>query len=67
MRPAPPPVRDGLGPALVRLRGGLVVDEFRARWGASAAAKVVAGEVVLPDGTQKVPTHPFVQLTPIGG
>jgi tRNA pseudouridine32 synthase/23S rRNA pseudouridine746 synthase len=44
-------VRDGLGPARVRLRGGLVVDEFRARWGAFAAAKVLAGEVVLPDGT----------------
>jgi tRNA pseudouridine32 synthase/23S rRNA pseudouridine746 synthase len=44
------PVRDGLGPARVRLRGGVVVDEFRARWGASAAAKVLAGEVVLPDG-----------------
>ncbi len=51
MRPAPLPVRDGLGPARVRLRGGLVVDEFRARWGAAAAAKVLAGEVVLPDGT----------------
>lgn len=45
------PVRDGLGPARVRLRGGLVVDEFRDRWGADAAAKVLAGEVVLPDGT----------------
>ncbi|HEY6648050.1 MAG TPA: pseudouridine synthase [Mycobacterium sp.] len=43
-------MRDGLGPARVRLRGGLVVDEFRARWGVSAAAKVIAGEVVLPDG-----------------
>ena len=47
-RAAPLPVRDGLGPARVRLRGGLVIDEFRARWG--AAAKVLAGEVVLPDG-----------------
>lgn len=44
-------MRDGLGPARVRLRGGLVVDEFRARWGVDAAAKVLAGEVVLPDGT----------------
>ena len=44
-------MRDGLGPARVRLRGGLVVDEFRARWGGEAAAKVLAGEVVLPDGT----------------
>jgi tRNA pseudouridine32 synthase/23S rRNA pseudouridine746 synthase len=50
LTPAPLPVRDGLGPARVRLRGGVVVDEFRARWGASAAAKVLAGEVVLPDG-----------------
>lgn len=51
MRPAPLPVRDGLGPARVRLLGGVVVDEFRSRWGAEAAAKVLAGEVVLPDGT----------------
>jgi tRNA pseudouridine32 synthase/23S rRNA pseudouridine746 synthase len=43
-------VRDGLGPARVRLHGGVVFDEFRARWGAEAAAKVLAGEVVLPDG-----------------
>jgi tRNA pseudouridine32 synthase/23S rRNA pseudouridine746 synthase len=28
-----------------------VVDEFRARWGAQAAAKVLAGEVILTDGT----------------
>jgi tRNA pseudouridine32 synthase/23S rRNA pseudouridine746 synthase len=49
-RAAPLPVRDGLGPARVRLHGGVVVDEFRARWGASAAAKVLAGEVVLPGG-----------------
>ena len=27
-----------------------MVDEFHARWGAEAAAKVLAGEVVLPDG-----------------
>jgi tRNA pseudouridine32 synthase / 23S rRNA pseudouridine746 synthase len=51
LRSAPLPVRDGLGPARVRLRGGLVVDEFRSRWGDAAAAKVLAGEVVLPDGT----------------
>jgi tRNA pseudouridine32 synthase/23S rRNA pseudouridine746 synthase len=49
-RVAPLPVRDGLGPARVRLRGGLVVEEFRARWGDDAAAKVLAREVVLPDG-----------------
>ena len=51
MKPAPLPVRDGLGPARVRLRGGSVVEEFRSRWGSEAAAKVLAGEVVLPDGT----------------
>jgi tRNA pseudouridine32 synthase/23S rRNA pseudouridine746 synthase len=51
LKPAPLPVRDGLGPARVRLRGGLVVEEFRSRWGSQAAAKVLAGEVVLPDGT----------------
>jgi tRNA pseudouridine32 synthase / 23S rRNA pseudouridine746 synthase len=51
VRPAPLPARDGLGPARVRLHGGSVVDEFRSRWGADAAAKVLAGEVVLPDGT----------------
>jgi len=45
------PVRDGLGPARVRLQGGSVIDEFRSRWGVDAAAKVLAGEVVLPDGT----------------
>jgi tRNA pseudouridine32 synthase/23S rRNA pseudouridine746 synthase len=56
LRPAPLPVRDGLGPARVRLRGGLVVDEFRSRWGDEAAAKVLAGEVVLPDGTVVTPT-----------
>lgn len=28
-----------------------MVDEFRSRWGDGAAAKVLAGEVVLPDGT----------------
>ncbi|MGX9790209.1 pseudouridine synthase [Mycobacterium sp. MMS18-G62] len=50
MRPAPLPVRDGLGPARVRMRGGLVVDEFLNRWGPDAAAKVRAGEVILGDG-----------------
>ncbi|GAB7145037.1 pseudouridine synthase [Mycobacterium riyadhense] len=46
MRPAPLPVRDGLGPARVRLRGGGVLDELNARFGAAARAKVLAGEVV---------------------
>jgi tRNA pseudouridine32 synthase / 23S rRNA pseudouridine746 synthase len=49
-------VRDGLGPARVRLRGGSVVDEFRARWGDDAAAKVLAGEVVCADGTMVTAT-----------
>ncbi len=50
MRPAPLPVRDGLGPARVRLRGGPVHDELTARFGAAAGAKVLAGEVVDADG-----------------
>jgi len=43
-------VRDGLGPARLRLRGGSVVEEFRARFGPAAAAKVLGGEVVDADG-----------------
>ena len=50
MRPAPLPVRDGLGPARLRLRGGSVFDEFRTRFGSGAAAKVLAGEVFGADG-----------------
>ncbi|OBH76735.1 pseudouridine synthase [Mycobacterium scrofulaceum] len=50
MRPAPLPVRDGLGPARVRLRGGPVLAELTARFGASARSKVLAGEVVDADG-----------------
>lgn len=50
MRPAPLPVRDGLGPARVRLRGGPVLAELIARFGAPARAKVLAGEVVGADG-----------------
>lgn len=51
MRPAPLPVRDGLGPARVRLRGGQVLAELTTRFGARARAKVLAGEVVAADGT----------------
>lgn len=47
---APLPVRDGLGPARVRLRGGPVAAELSARFGESARAKVLAGEVVCADG-----------------
>jgi tRNA pseudouridine32 synthase/23S rRNA pseudouridine746 synthase len=50
IRAAPLPVRDGLGPARLRLRGGSVVDEFRVRFGPAAAARVRAGEVVDADG-----------------
>ncbi|OBJ58178.1 pseudouridine synthase [Mycobacterium sp. 1423905.2] len=50
MRPAPLPVRDGLGPARVRLRGGPVLAELTARFGAPARAKVLAGQVVDADG-----------------
>ncbi|OBJ18461.1 pseudouridine synthase [Mycobacterium sp. 1245801.1] len=50
MRPAPLPVRDGLGPARVRLRGGQVLAELTARFGARARAKVLAGDVVAADG-----------------
>ena len=50
-RPAPLPVRDGLGPVRVRLRGGAVLVELASRFGEDAAAKVLAGEVVCADGT----------------
>ncbi|WP_217156195.1 pseudouridine synthase [[Mycobacterium] fortunisiensis] len=49
LRQRPPlPVRDGLGPARLRLLGGNVYDELQTRFG--IGAKVLAGEVVLPDG-----------------
>jgi tRNA pseudouridine32 synthase / 23S rRNA pseudouridine746 synthase len=50
-RRAPLPVRDGLGPARVRLRGGAVLVELADRFGEAAAAKLLAGEVVCADGT----------------
>lgn len=43
-------MRDGLGPARVRLRGGPVLAELTARFGAQARVKVQAGEVVDADG-----------------
>ncbi|QZT58365.1 pseudouridine synthase [Mycolicibacterium austroafricanum] len=49
-RPAPLPVRDGLGPARVRLRGGAVLVELADRFGEAAAAKVLNGEVFTADG-----------------
>lgn len=50
MRPAPLPVRDGLGPARVRLHGGAVLAELTTRFGEQARAKVLSGEVVDADG-----------------
>lgn len=50
VRPAPLPVRDGLGPARVRLRGGAVLAELAARFGERARVRVLAGEVVDADG-----------------
>jgi tRNA pseudouridine32 synthase/23S rRNA pseudouridine746 synthase len=51
-RAAPLPVRDGLGPARVRLRdGGSVMAELVSRFGEAAGVKVLAGEVVDADGT----------------
>jgi tRNA pseudouridine32 synthase / 23S rRNA pseudouridine746 synthase len=50
VRPAPLPVRDGLGPARVRLFGGPVPAELETRFGEQARVKVLAGEVVDADG-----------------
>jgi len=50
LKSAPLPVRDGLGPARVRLHGGPVLSELTARFGESARAKVLAGQVVDADG-----------------
>ena len=50
MKPAPISVRDALGPARVRLHGGPVLAELVGRFGAQAAALVLAGEVVDADG-----------------
>jgi hypothetical protein len=46
-----------------RIEGTVTNPATGQRYHLQAAYRVV----VLPDGTQKVPTHPFVQLTPIGG
>jgi tRNA pseudouridine32 synthase / 23S rRNA pseudouridine746 synthase len=43
-------VRDGLGPARLRLRGGSVLEELCGRFGPAAAAKLTAGEVVDASG-----------------
>jgi tRNA pseudouridine32 synthase/23S rRNA pseudouridine746 synthase len=55
VRPAPLPVRDGLGPARVRLRGGAVLVELADRFGESVAAKVFDGGVLTADGSAVTP------------
>jgi tRNA pseudouridine32 synthase / 23S rRNA pseudouridine746 synthase len=50
LRAAPLPPRDGLGPARLRVRGGPLGEELRARFGPQVAAKASAGEVVDPNG-----------------
>ena len=55
-RPAPLPLRDGLGPARVRLRGGAVLVELADRFGDGAAEKVLSGEVVDADGVVITPS-----------
>lgn len=60
-------MRDGLGPARVRLRGGAVLVELADRFGEAAAAKVLGGEVVDADGvvvtaTTVLPPGAFVYL-----
>ncbi|MDT5256379.1 MAG: tRNA pseudouridine32 synthase / rRNA pseudouridine746 synthase [Mycobacterium sp.] len=67
VKPAPLPVRDGLGPARVRLHGGPVLAQLTARFGPPARAKVLAGEVVdadgaVVDGATVLPTGSSVYL-----
>nr|WP_231999215.1 pseudouridine synthase [Mycobacterium sp. 1081908.1] len=61
VRPAPLPVRDGLGPARVRLRGGPVLAELTARFGAPAS-EVVDADGTPVDGTTVLPAGSFVYL-----
>lgn len=44
-------MRDGLGPARLRVRGGSVLAEFEERFGPAGAAKVLTGQVVRADGS----------------
>lgn len=67
MKDAPLPVRDGLGPARLRLHGGNVAEEFHRRFGPDGAARVVGGEVVdaagVPlNGTSVLPAGAVVYL-----
>ncbi|MEB3982294.1 pseudouridine synthase [Mycobacterium sp. 663a-19] len=55
------PVRDGLGPARVRLRGGPVLAELSARFG-EPAREVVGADGAPVDETTVLPTGSFVYL-----
>ncbi len=62
---APLPVRDGLGPARLRLHGGNVAEEFARRFGPDGRTKVLAGEVVdargaVVDATTELPAGALV-------
>ena len=66
-RAAPLPVRDGLGPARLRLQGGNVADEFGRRFGPEGAGRVLAGAVVdatgsALDGSTVLPAGAVVYL-----
>jgi tRNA pseudouridine32 synthase / 23S rRNA pseudouridine746 synthase len=61
VRPAPLPVRDGLGPARVRLRGGPVLAELTARFG-PAPREVVDADGAAVDETTVLPAGSFVYL-----
>lgn len=61
MKPAPLPVRDGLGPARVRLRGGPVLAELTDRFGAPRS-KVVDADGTAVDETTVLPAGSFVYL-----
>lgn len=61
MRPAPLPVRDGLGPARVRLRGGPVLAELTARFG-PPSGEVVDADGAPVDETTVLPAGSFVYL-----
>ena len=64
---APLPVRDGVGPARLRLQGGNVAEEFGRRFGSDAREAVLAGGVVdargsVVDGMTELPAGAVVYL-----
>jgi len=65
--PPPLPVRDGLGPARLRLQGGNVAEEFARRFGPDGRGKVLAGGVVdargaVVDSSTELPAGAVVYL-----